>query len=127
MSGMSVCNGDGCGATIRWVVTEGGRRMPINPDPHPDGTIVAIDRPDGTTVARVLSGAQLPAQQQAWQPHWQTCPASPQFRKRQARTLPKCKACGMAMDPTLARRENWTTHPSCDPARHRPKSSGGPA
>lgn len=120
--GIVRCTGDGCGAPIRFVQTELGRRLPIDPQPHPDGTVIAIKQPDGTTVARVLSGDQLPAQQTAWRPHWATCPASPQFRKRKARIARRCRVCGKPMDPDLALRERWTTHPACDPAGHRPGS-----
>jgi len=109
----TTCTGQGCGATIRWVITIAGRRMPINPDPHPDGTIIREVTPEGIR-ARVLTGDQLPAQQTAWQPHWVTCPDSPQFRDRKARTTPRCRACSGPLDPWLvAQGRPW--HVLCEP------------
>jgi hypothetical protein len=31
-----------CGAPIRWVVTEKGKRIPLDRDPQPDGNIVPV-------------------------------------------------------------------------------------
>jgi hypothetical protein len=42
-----------CGAPIVWVVTERGKRMPVDPDTSPRGTVfVAIEA--GRPVARVM-------------------------------------------------------------------------
>lgn len=115
-TGLEPCNGPTCTARIRWVITLAGARMPLEPQPDPDGNVIAVRLEDGSIRARVLTGAELPAQQTAWMPHWRNCPDSPEYRRRKTRTGPKCKACGGPMDPDLARTERWTTHPSCDPA-----------
>jgi hypothetical protein len=114
----SACKGDGCGALIRWLFTENGRRMPLDVDPHPDGTVVLV-QVDGKTLARVLTGAQLPAQETAYRPHWATCPASDAMRAKKARAAargPLCGRCGHPMDTALAEREGWREHPACDSA-----------
>jgi hypothetical protein len=119
--GESVCAA--CGARIRWVMTEHGRRIPLDPDPHEDGTVVAVTTPDGKPRARVLTGDALPAQEPAWRPHWVTCPAAPEHRARKRRSRshgPLCAVCRAPMDPDLARLEGWATHPSCDPGHTRP-------
>lgn len=114
-----LCHGDGCGRLIRWVLTEGQKRIPLDPDPTSDGNVVLVHLPDGRIRARVLAGHQLPAQQTAYRPHWATCPASTHFKARKARTTPLCVACRGPMDPELARLERWTTHPCCDPREAR--------
>ena len=108
------CVGSNCRKPVRWVLTLGDKRMPIDPDPHPDGNVIRIRLEDGSIRARVLGGTELPAQGEAWMPHWRTCPDSPEFRTRKTRTGPKCKACDGPMDPELARAERWTMHPACD-------------
>lgn len=52
---MSACRS--CAATVRWVVTEADKRMPLDPDPVEDGNIVALA---GDTV-RVLAKDELAA------------------------------------------------------------------
>ena len=116
---MSTCSGAGCGAEIEWTVTELGKRMPLDPGVHTDGNVVLRRTKDGSIRAHVLTGDELPALAPVRRAHWQTCPASPQYRKRVAATTPKCRACGHPMDPTLARRERWTTHPGCDATENR--------
>lgn len=101
----------GCGAPIRWVLTLGDKRMPIDPDPHPEGTIVRVDA-NGTVRAKVLTGTDLPAQDTAWRPHWATCPASGDYRRRQRATTPKCVDCRHPLDPVLAA-AGQRRHPTC--------------
>ena len=103
----------GCSAPIRWVLTEAGKRMPIDPEPHPDGTVVPMVV-DGKRRARVLGGSQLPAQQRAYRAHWVTCPASADFKRRKAATTAKCRACGTRMDPWLPA-NGWRFHIGCAP------------
>lgn len=109
------CNGSGCTADVRWVLTEGGRRMPIDPDPHPDGTVVRRVDGQGRIRAHVLTGVELPAQEPAWRPHWTTCPASAEFRRRQWAAAPKCIACKLPLDRELTARTGWPWHPCCAP------------
>lgn len=103
----------GCGRPVTWVVTEAGRRVELDPDPHPDGNVVPVTVA-GHRRARVLSGDQLPAEGPAWRRHASTCTESPAARQRRARTAPRCRVCNLPMDPGLARREQWTEHPACD-------------
>lgn len=123
--GTDVCSGPNCRAIIRWVLTEAGRRMPIDPTPHPAGNIVRVDIPGVGVRARVLGGGQLPVlpPAQAWRQHRVTCPAAVAERAKSGGVGPRCAdpACGLPMDPDLAVREQWRVHPSCtDPAAPRP-------
>ncbi len=102
-----------CGAPVVNALTEGGRAIELDADPHPDGTVVLYDV-DGHARARVLTGAQLPATQPARQRHSTTCRESPAARARRAKHAPRCRACNQLMDPQLAARERWTEHPACD-------------
>jgi hypothetical protein len=103
-----------CRQPVRWVITEEGRRIEIDPDPvDDDGNVVPVVV-DGHTRARILTGAELPADGPAYRRHVSTCPESPEARKRRARLAPRCRVCLFPMDPTLARLEQWTTHPACD-------------
>jgi hypothetical protein len=103
----------GCGGPVLVVVSEQGRRLELDPDPHPDGTVVRVmvdDRP----LARVLDGGQLPALEAAWRRHTATCPESPEARRRRARQAPRCRVCTSALDAILAAAEPYDTHPACD-------------
>lgn len=40
----SLSSCDSCGAPIRWVVTEGGKNMPIDAEPSEKGNLLLIDR-----------------------------------------------------------------------------------
>ena len=113
-TGHSRCSGPRCGAIVRWVLTEAGRRMPLDEDPHPDGTVVLRHGPDGAVRAHVLTGAELPAQETAWRPHWQTCPDSSQLRRRKAAAAKRCRTCGCGMDPWLPA-HGYGAHIGCLP------------
>jgi hypothetical protein len=104
---------DGCLAPIRWVITVAGRRMPLDPDPQPDGNVVPVDV-EGRMLARVLTGDELPAQEPAWVPHHRTCPKAADYRHPKTPKGPRCESCYLPMDPQLARVEQWREHPACD-------------
>jgi hypothetical protein len=74
---LSKCQG--CGAAIRFVKTEAGRWMPLEPDPDPEGTVVV--GADG--LARVLTGGLFdePAEGERYVPHWAKCPKSKDFKR----------------------------------------------
>lgn len=110
----SRCTGDGCGGTpIWWVLTEAGKRMPLDVAPDPSGNVILVEDDQGRIRARVLTGPELPAQQEAWVPHWRTCPASAEYRRRRHAAAPKCRyACGVPMDPWLTA-NGYTAHPNC--------------
>lgn len=102
-----------CRGRVIWVITEGGRRIELDPDPTPDGNVVPV-LAYGNHRARVLTGDHLPAEEPAWRQHSTTCPESPATRARRARLAPRCRVCLLPMDPDLARLEQWTEHPACD-------------
>lgn len=60
-----------CQQTIRFVVTPGRRRMPLNIDPDPNGNVVMIDGMARVLTADQLAQRGLPAQR--WMPHAATC------------------------------------------------------
>lgn len=97
-----------CGEPIRWFLTITGRRIPIDPTPHPAGTVIRITDENGRVRARVLTGNELPAQETAWRDHRATC--------TRIRAGPRCTRCQGLLDPDVAEAEPWhTTHPTCDP------------
>ena len=115
----------GCPAQVSWVLTVGGRRMPLDVVPTADGTVVVEVQADGTVRARVLTGSELPAQGVAYRPHWQTCPSSESFRRRQVDHGPKCGACRQPLDRWLVD-EGYTRHIGCLPSP-RPADVAPPA
>jgi hypothetical protein len=103
-----------CGGPVLPVITEQGRRLELDPDPHPDGTVVRV-MVDGRPLARVLTGLELPALETAWRRHTATCPESSEARRRRARAAPRCRVCTGPLDPNLAAHEpQHDTHPACD-------------
>lgn len=111
----SRCTGAGCGKLMLWIITVGGNRMPLDPDPHPDGNVIITRLDDGSIRGRVLSGNELPAEGRiVYRPHHRTCPASAEFRRRKAATAPRCAACGLVMDLWLVDR-GWRWHVNCTP------------
>lgn len=104
----------GCGAPIRWVITMGDKRMPLDPEPHEDGTVVPRKLPDGRVRAQVLTGENLPAQETAYRSHFVTCPKAPDFRRRKSLATRKCLGCGHPLDAVLADAGD-TYHPTCAP------------
>jgi hypothetical protein len=89
-----------CHVPVRWVITTGGRRLPLDPKPVPDGNIQPVTI-DGQHRARVLTGDELPAQGPAWQPHFRSCPSAPEYRRRAALAVKRCGDCRLPMDPWL--------------------------
>jgi len=87
-SGMSICKGPhGCGATIEWVTTSRGRKMPVDVEPinvvlDPGGPLKVVIQ-DGNGIARV-SGAILVHKGEgivARQSHFASCPNAGEFRR----------------------------------------------
>jgi hypothetical protein len=76
------CRSARCGAEILIVLLDTGNKMPIDPKPNAEGTVVLL--PDGR--GRVLKKAEVAvARRQGialYTTHFYTCPEGPQFRKR---------------------------------------------
>lgn len=86
----SKCRDQTCGAPIIWAITVNGKRMPVDAEPAPDGTIL-IQAPLNDTArsprATVVDPATPPLD--GWDgelhhSHFETCPASDQFRNTKA-------------------------------------------
>lgn len=87
----SACRG--CGAPIRWAVTEGGNRIPLDAEPDEAGNCIIIAKsvPGSsalTPVVRVLGGSQEAIfggpdpDEPRYRAHFVTCPDADSFRKR---------------------------------------------
>lgn len=72
-----------CSVAVRWVDTDKGSRMPLDPDMCPDGNFVFTDpeREEGTV--RALGRMELlgPATRPRYKSHFATCPQSRTWRK----------------------------------------------
>lgn len=72
-----------CKKPVRWVYTESGRRMPLDPIPTADGNIVYWG--EGTDRVRVLKKADeddlFLSGLQRYKSHFATCPAADKLRK----------------------------------------------
>ena len=112
MSDTSTCRG--CGEPIRWVLTVDGARMPLNPVSAADGNVVPVTTKDGKRRARVLTGAELPAQEPAWVPHHRTCTKAGDFRRRKSLGVKRCRACGFVLHQLLVD-AGETYHAGCYP------------
>lgn len=67
-----------CGARIDWYVTDLGKRIPLDPEPRPDGNITVKGR-----LAHVLRAGEVPSADQArYVSHFATCPDADGWRKR---------------------------------------------
>lgn len=105
-----------CGALMLWCVTLGGDRWALDPRPHPSGTVVVQHLPDGSVRGRVLTGKELPAQQEAYRRHDRSCPGVERPVEG-----PKCGACRGLLDDWLVE-QGYTRHIGClgAPAPARP-------
>lgn len=87
---MTTCRS--CHAQIIWVVTEAGRKMPLDPEPTEAGKVIIRMGPHHEqavahvetaeeTVARLK--AAIPAARTAYIPHHASCPDAAKWRDRQ--------------------------------------------
>lgn len=83
---MAVCNG--CGATIEWVKTRGGKSMPVNPGyreiKQSQGPVIKRHIVVVTDQGCVRSGVEVPigsGEERGREPHWATCPAAARFKR----------------------------------------------
>lgn len=108
---MKVSECSSCGAPVLWVVTEGGKRMPLDPDPSEAGNVVPLRTRDGLR-ARVLSGSspEPPAGTPRHVSHFVTCPAAAQYRRRRSVSR-RCAECQNPMSELLP--ADFVRHPLC--------------
>jgi hypothetical protein len=84
------CRDAQCRADIIWAVTPGGRNMPVNAEPDPNGTVLVTLFPGAEVpVARVVDPNIPPLG--GWGgtlhvSHFATCPAAEKWRTRRRRT-----------------------------------------
>lgn len=82
---MSACRS--CKAEVRWVLTEGGKKMPLDPLPTPEGNVL-VAMVGGEEIATVLGPADRAAAQIAGTPlhisHFVTCPQAAEWREQPA-------------------------------------------
>lgn len=72
-----------CKQEIRWAVTAGGHRMPVDPELVPDGNLRLEPAPNGRTPrVVVVPPAQRVDGELLYKPHWATCPFAEQHRRR---------------------------------------------
>lgn len=77
-----------CGAVILWAITPKGRRLPVDPDPRPDGNVLVSDLRDvdGRYPCAILAGDMLADAQLAGAvlrvSHFATCPNARAHRRR---------------------------------------------
>jgi hypothetical protein len=80
---VSVCRS--CGAPILWATTAaGGKRIPLDPDPQPDGNLLlTYPSPGSAPLAVHVDPEQLALDDQLrYLTHFVTCPQADQHRKR---------------------------------------------
>lgn len=72
-----------CPATIRWVITSSGRKMPLDPMPVDDGNVLITDETlENLPVARVLlKNDTPPAGVVRYVSHFVTCPNAKEHRQ----------------------------------------------
>lgn len=102
-----------CHAPIVWRLSVGNRRFPLDATPTETGNVIVVERPDGAIRARILTGPEMPAQQEAFRVH--QCP-------RPTPAGPPCGICKFMMPRDVALAEDWTIHPDCDPEYQRERA-----
>lgn len=83
---MSTCRG--CGSTIDWIRMKSGKSMPVDPEPvfvEEEGSKTFVTDEGDTVTGQIVwpetkeEKARLTV---AFVPHWATCPAAGQFRRK---------------------------------------------
>lgn len=76
----------GCGKSIIWIQTQGGKSMPCDPEQvvywQKPGGSQKIVTPNGEVLSAELEGEQEKATGIGYISHFATCPQAGQFRKR---------------------------------------------
>jgi hypothetical protein len=78
---MNVTRCQSCAARIVWAVTERGKRMPVDAEPHPAGNITLLPLPDGGATAHVLGKFESAGGAPRHRSHFVTCPQSSDWRR----------------------------------------------
>lgn len=78
-----VCSSEACGAAITWAVTDAGKRIPIDPEPVPNGNLILTELAPGQDlrVRYLRKGEDIPALAPRYQAHFVTCPEANRFRR----------------------------------------------
>lgn len=97
-----------CGQPVWWEETVNGKRLPLDPLPHPMGNVVL--RPSGTQLLAFVHGnGELPLSRAAYRPHHATCPQS---SRHEGPPTPRCGLCRGRMDEVMWARGS-RVHPMC--------------
>lgn len=107
-----------CGWAVVVIKTPKGDPRPLDPFPHPAGT-VHVRTDDGRLVAVVITGTDTPpANTPLFRQHASSCPETRQAAARRRREAPRCTSCDEPLDGYLALMEReHTTHPNCTGGR----------
>lgn len=65
-----------CNAEIEWVLTEGGKRMPLDVEPRDDGNLLIVSNHGSTPVVRYVTAGDGNRVS-----HFATCPGANEFRR----------------------------------------------
>jgi len=69
-----------CGALIVWAVTDSGKKMPVDSEPHPEGNLTVWAQGDTWRVKVIQTTTRWDAPR--FRPHFATCPDAQSWRKR---------------------------------------------
>lgn len=71
-----------CGEPLVWAVSQKGRMMPVEKEPHPEGTVQLTER-NGSWYAKILKADEARTfQGPLYRSHFSSCPKADQFRRR---------------------------------------------
>ena len=79
-----------CRGHLFFALTDPGRKtMPIDLEPHPNGSVVLHRDAEGTLIARTPTHGQLAGMRAAgyetWMPHFKDCPLAEVYRDKKRR------------------------------------------
>ena len=66
-----------CGAIIVWPITDSGRKMPVDSEPHPGGNLTVWAQGDVWRVSVIQGNWEGPR----YRPHFATCPDAQSWRQ----------------------------------------------
>ena len=78
-----------CGLEVMFLHTRDGKRMPVDPYPHEDGTVAARPHAGAYVDGHVIKAGQLPGPgYRRFLPHFATCQARRRAREQRPRPVP---------------------------------------